>query len=210
MTTFINLLTQNPKDVFFSVFGAVLGTALSLIVSKEKNNPLFNNQTSITTMTIFIKQKVLESRDPDNYHKNNSKKESVSNSSGVSLELIFGGLFIGASLYAHYLSFLLNFLFGITVFVLTSLIVLVIRLYRSNQLDKLNRWWSILGLIICALSFFNMYFISKQHIVLSGFEGLSKAIYFLIGYVGIIAMNALLVLIIIHFFANPVLFQRIY
>lgn len=185
------------KDLMFCILGVILG----LIFSRKKPSPSIHNNTSMSTINIIIKNIMIQHVSKPKEIQKSTKQQVYSEGNNDFIGwVVFLGI-IGA-IYSKYHMILLDLFTGLTLFVLTSLITLSIKLYWNNQYDRLNQWWTILGFILTALNFITILFISKQDILnTGGLDALFRIMYYAVGFIIILIPNLFVLILIVHLFA---------
>lgn len=205
------------KDLVFVIFGTVLG----LIFSGKKEGVEISNTTSIKQIVYIIQQKIIninyytKERETDKKQQidkrnvsdslstsKTSKQKSESDNSNESIAFVMVITLGVAILYSKNHQLLLNIFFSITLLVLSSIITLTIKLYRDNQYDRLNQWWTIFIFILIVFNFITISFMSQQDIeVIGGIEKILRITYYAIGFFIAILINVILSILMVHLFA---------
>jgi hypothetical protein len=205
-------ISQNIGDIIVQAILVVISVLLPLILTKKDTNPIRTNTTSVQQTLIYIKQTIITINSPHpstpKSSGSNTYKTSNSNNDDVIGLLIIAA--IAAGLYSKYHIQIINYFTGFTVLVLISTITLAIKLYRNNNYDKLNKWWTILMFIVILFNLVIIALMKNQNVTISGdLFLLTKVLYYLIGLLFFIVPNIFILFLIIHLFAlNSFLSRR--
>jgi hypothetical protein len=209
LNSFVSYISQNSGNLIsssvFCVIGAILGTILAVMFTPKDSSPERNNGTSIAQINILIQQIIVKTYPKQisktrSSLKHKSKKRTSDNQDSFGL-IIFVAIF-AATLYSKYHVLLINLFAGLIFMSFTSIITIIIILYRNNNLDNLNKWWFITMLLVIACSFITLVLMINQNVTIKGdIYLILKNLYYLLGLIIMVLSNIMILVTIIHLFA---------
>jgi hypothetical protein len=127
--------------------------------------------------------------------------------------LLFLGALAGAVLiYIRFHSIIFDSFTSFIIIAFLGLLIFVIKQYRNNSLDGLNRFWAILGFVILLLDLIQLFIMSSQDfsdmkdiglegiINDKGIDGFMELGYITLGFFSIIIPNTILLILFAHMF----------
>ncbi|SFL73690.1 hypothetical protein SAMN04487943_103351 [Gracilibacillus orientalis] len=193
-------ISQNWMDMIVSLFIGIIATLI--FVQKNPNSSVQNN-TDIREVRGYIK-KIIIIKEPSIQRKENDN-------SVIFLILILGA--IASFFFIKYYSVILDVYASVIVVILTSTLGIAIKLYRNNQYDKLNRFWTLILFAINAFNLWNLSIMSKLDLtnvdVTSfsamiesiGISGLTDYFYRTLGFFTAMLPNIVSILLLVHIIA---------
>lgn len=204
-------IAQNWIDLLFSFIIAIV---VSLIFVKKDPNSSIKNKTDIT----YVKKIIVIKKSEHGL----SKKigDNKYDDSTVFILIFILGLIV-TYLFIKYFSAFLDIYTLVTVFILTAVLSIAIILYRNNQYDNLNRFWTFLMLIITVFNLWHIKIMSEidlsdvatdslvTMINSVGLSGMTEYLYNFIGFFIGILLNIIAILLLIYMLSlNNFLFGK--
>jgi hypothetical protein len=212
MSTLTNYILNHTSDLVMNTFFSFFGFFISILLTPKNNNPINTNGSSIYNTIQFIQHNVVT------HHQqtiNTSRKRPIHKEDDD--ESIVGvwifGLVVSAFLFVKYHQAIINFFTGFICFALVSTITIAIKLYRNNQYDNLNRFWTAVALVIITVDFITLRFMGNQinasiqsdtltnFINSAGMHGIMDYAYSAAGFAFVMIPNLLLLVLLIHMYA---------
>lgn len=208
-------ISQNWMDILVSIFTGIIVTLI--FVPKNSNSPT-NNNTDIQESKKRISE-IIIIRKPFNDPKTKHSNDNENDSAVIIIVLILA--VIATYLFLKYYFIILDIYTSIIIFIFIATLGIAIKLHRNNQYDQLNRFWTMLMLVITVYNLSHLAIISKQDlsninlnsidkmIESMGVESLFGFIYQTMGFLIGIIPNILAFTLLIHILAvNQLLFKK--
>lgn len=194
-------MKSNYFDILLGAFFCIMGYFLGVLGGEKKDNKSINNFTTYEQMQIIIVNKYycMKASNQQNHIIKNTKSQ---NKNEASVGELFILAIIIASIYSKYHSLIIDAIFLFTLFVLALILSLTINLNRNSQLDKMNKKWIILCLIIIIYNFASLIILNSQEMLINhGIESYSLILTYAFGFVFQLWPNAILLLIVTYLMA---------
>lgn len=180
--------------MIFCIAGLVFGI---IFTPKDKNSNRQNG--TAVKQTLIIVQNTIVQR---NEYSGNSKNKSTNNDTDSTIGLIVGGVILAAIIYAKYHQLIIEIFTGLTIFTIASTITIALKLYKNNNYDRLNQWWTILMTFIVICNIVTIIFMLKQQVNLDdGIQALARVTYYMGGLAYMVIANAFLLVLTAHLYA---------
>ncbi|KUP25803.1 hypothetical protein [Paenibacillus sp. DMB5] len=216
MSQITNYILNNSSGIIQDTIFAFVGVLLGLIFTPKNNNPDITNGTSVTQIQQIIQQNIYYSpRNQPSPQLQPQRKSKSKNSTDDEPPLAFYlvvAVFLAFFFYKYH-SVLMDYTIGFIIMGLTSTITVAIKLHMDNQYDNLNKYWSLVALVIIGMDFITLRLMSNQisestsisslseFIQAFGMNGILQVSYFALGFIVIQLLNLLLLALLIHMFA---------
>lgn len=215
MTGLVQYIQSHSSDIIMNTFFAFFGFFISILLTPKNDSTLNTNGSSINNTIQFIQQNVVTYQH-QTVHTSRRSPQTGSrhdNDDNSTLAIWVVGLFVIAFLYVKYHEEIIYFLTGFMCFAIVSTITIAIRLYRNNQYDNLNRFWTALALLIVIIDFITLRYMDKQidtstqfdtfsnFLNSAGIDGVLSYSYLAAGFIFVIIPNLLLMILLIHMFS---------
>lgn len=193
------------KDTVFCILGVVLG----LIFTPKDSHQAVSNGSTIQQTLLFIQQKVIIERT----RTTTKKSESSTDDEKATIGLVIFGMVILAFLFMKYHSVILSYFVGFIFFAFALTATVAIQLFRNNNYDNLNRFWTVVSLVIIFVDVITLNLMDKQvsnyintstlsnFIETAGLNEIAKYAYYALGFLIIIIPNLLLIILQVHMLA---------
>ncbi len=193
-------ITSNIGNIVNDTVFAFIGIVLGFIFTPKDSNPSRSNETSKKKTLVAIKEIVIIKH---SYKERSSKPQHSSCSSDNDfLIFVFIISIAAAYLYSKYHQEILNTFTGFTLMALASIITIAIKLYRNNNYDWLNKFWTVFMFVIIGFNLSIIVLMKGQDTTLTGDLSLvNKVLSYLAGLIFAIVPNIILLLVLVHLFA---------
>lgn len=211
MTAIVQHITNNTANIIQDMIFAFIGVLLGILFTPKSNNPQTGNGSSIYQTMQIIYQSI---NTTNNYHPHRpSRKRSSSNEDDSPLGIWIVGTIFVAFLFVKFHAEIMNYFTGFILLALGSTVTIAIKLHMNNQYDNLNRFWTIVSLLIIGVDFFTLKLMSNQistsvmvnsfsdFISSVGMNGVMKYAYLALGFLMVILPNVLLSILLLHMYA---------
>lgn len=206
---FIKNYSDLIKDTVFLFLGAIVG----LWLTPRDNNPRTSNGSSLNqTLNVIYQTRITNVTARP--RATNRRRNQPSSSEDVNpIVLLGGGLILIAFLYIKFHAEIMDFLSGFILFALTCTITAAILLYKKNNYDRLNMYWTALLLLLICVNIVTLGYMNKQNVTGLSFTSLTNFVqtlglntafkwgYYAIGFLTMQVANTLLLILLIHMFA---------
>jgi len=205
-------ITENIDGIIQDTVFAFIGVMLGLLVTPKSNNSQTSNGSSVQNTKQVIYNSVYYSA-RNNYFTNPKKRPSSKNEDNSELVIFFGLTLFLAFIFVKYHAFIMNYLSGFILLALSSTITIAIQLNRHNQYDNLNRFWTVISLLIIGVNVTTLKLMSNQDISNAaassftdfissvGITGALRYAYYALGFLFAQLPNVLLLILLLHMYA---------
>ncbi|BBI34957.1 hypothetical protein [Cohnella abietis] len=211
MSALTHYIQTHTSDIMLNIFFAFFSFFVSLLLTPKNNSGVNTNGSSIHNTIQFIERNVITHHHHNNSSRNRPRRKDDDDNSALGMWVI--GLIVAAFLFVRYHEVIMNFLTGFICFAMVSTITIAVKLYRNNQYDNLNRFWTAVALLIVIVDLFtlklmrNQVDVSTQADSLSNFiqsvgiDGVMSYAYLAAGFIFVMIPNLLLLVLLIHMYA---------
>ena len=200
-------ILNNWLDILFSI---LIGFIPALVLVKKNPSSSVQNNTKIYETIKHIDITIRQSNEEE-------KKKSTN----FDIYLLLFAVVIASFLFISYYDIILDIYASIIVVIITATLAIAFKLYNNDQYDHLNRFWTVILLIITAFNFCSLSIMAQLDLANTdltsfstifhsvGMSGFQDYIYRTIGFILALLLNILGIILLIHIISvNNILLHK--
>ncbi|UOE76118.1 hypothetical protein [Parageobacillus thermoglucosidasius] len=211
MTEFFKWLAEHLDDFAVNLMSSwlwvIIVSIFTLLFPTKNRDHVTGNQSTLQQVTNYYYNILVVKIQPTSYSKT-TKQISTQDTFLLFLVALAGAVII----YIRFHSIILDSFASFIIIAFLGLLIFVIKQYRNNSLDGLNRFWAILGFVILLFDLIQLFIMSSQDfsdikdtglegiINNKGIDGFMELGYIALGFFSIIVPNTILLVLFAHMF----------